>query len=391
MKKITLIIFVLFFTFSCITIANEIIDEKVTIYRNTEFPKAINILDRIAEKYEDKRIINQTTIKAPIELPITGMNWKEALGLLAKYHELQIEELPSAYIIKSKEEVLEEDKSELKQIINKKQVRINAIFFKVDKSFLKSVGIDWSTLIQGEVEASVNFKGGSKVASDIFEATGSTRLENGDMKIDINTLLRIIESHELGTVIAKPNIVVISGEKGSIQVGDDFSVKTVDEAGNVTDEFFSTGIIMDVTPQVITQDDNECVFMEARVEKSSATPGEVSTIVHKSQSETKLLLFDGEETVIAGLYDTDYTTTRSGIPILKDLPWWVFGIRYLTGYNQRQKSISELIIILKAEIIDPLDKSRKRNITLDEQRTKNKEFGNRADEIHKNVEEEYNE
>ncbi|MBS3768374.1 MAG: type II and III secretion system protein [Candidatus Cloacimonetes bacterium] len=391
MKKITIIIFVLFFAFSHMTIANEIIDEKVTIYRNTEFPKAINILDRIAEKYEDKRIINQTAIKAPIELPITGMNWKEALGLLAKYHELQIEELPSSYIIKSKEEVLDEDKGELKQIINKKQVRINAIFFKVDKSFLKSVGIDWSTLIQGEVEASVDFKGGSKVASDIFEATGSTRLENGDMKIDINTLLRIIESHELGTVIAKPNIVVISGEKGNIQVGDDFSVKTVDEAGNVTDEFFSTGIIMDVTPQVITQDDNECVFMEARVEKSSATPGEVSTIVHKSQSETKLLLFDGEETVIAGLYDTDYTTTRSGIPILKDLPWWVFGIRYLTGYNQRQKSISELIIILKAEIIDPLDKSRKRNITLDEQRTKNKEFGNRADEIHKKVEEEYNE
>ncbi len=27
-------------------------------------------------------------------------------------------------------------------------------------------------------------------------------------------------------------------------------------------------------------------------------------------------------------------TERVGIPFLKDLPWWVFGIRYLTGSDK---------------------------------------------------------
>ena len=385
MKKSLIIVFILIISINLFAQENSSIKEEVTIFKNTELPKALEILDKIAEEYEGKQIINQTPIRVPISIPIKDMHWKDALQLITKFHNLTIEELPSAYIIKTMEETAEEKESEFEQILNKKQVRINAIFFKVDKSFLSSVGIDWSTLVQGEVEASVNFTGGSKVASDIFNATGSTRLENGDMKIDINTLLRVIESHELGTVIAKPNIVVISGEKGSIQVGQDFSVKSTDEAGNVIDNFFSTGIILEVTPQIISSGDMECVFLEAAVEKSSAIPGQVSTIVNKSESQTKLLLFDGEETAIAGLYDTDYTTTRSGIPILKDLPWWFFGIRYLTGFNQRQKTTSELIIILKAEIIDPMDEVEKRYRDLKEQMQENKDFGNRSDELYKKI------
>ena len=65
-----------------------------------------------------------------------------------------------------------------------------------------------------------------------------------------------------------------------------------------------------------------------------------TTIINKTTAKTQVLLLDGEETVIGGLFLNENTTVRTGIPFLKDLPWWVFGIRYLAGsdeYQHKQK------------------------------------------------------
>ena len=43
------------------------------------------------------------------------------------------------------------------------------------------------------------------------------------------------------------------------------------------------------------------------------------------------MLNDGEETVLGGLYSTTKTSTRAGVPFLRDLPWYVFGLRYIFG------------------------------------------------------------
>ncbi len=179
-------------------------------------------------------------------------------------------------------------------------------------------------------------------------------------QIEINTLLNTIESNQKGSIIAQPIIMVASGKRGYIQVGQDISVKSVDDAGNTTDTFFATGIIMDVVPTIVNVDGTEVVHLVVNIERSSGSPGAVSTIINKSKSSTEVILYNGEQAVIGGLYDTDETRIRSGIPILKDLPWWVFGIRYLTGYDKYEKKERELIIIMKVEIVDNvLDRSKK--------------------------------
>jgi type IV pilus assembly protein PilQ len=65
-------------------------------------------------------------------------------------------------------------------------------------------------------------------------------------------------------------------------------------------------------------------------------------------------MLNGEETAIGGLFVNDEAITRVGIPFLKDLPWWVFGIRYLTGYDQTIETKKELVILLKMELIPTL-------------------------------------
>ena len=50
-------------------------------------------------------------------------------------------------------------------------------------------------------------------------------------------------------------------------------------------------------------------------------PGRCRTIVNKAKANTNLLMLDGEEVVIGGLYTSTTSTVRTGIPFLKDLPW----------------------------------------------------------------------
>jgi type IV pilus assembly protein PilQ len=65
-------------------------------------------------------------------------------------------------------------------------------------------------------------------------------------------------------------------------------------------------------------------------------------------------MLDGEETVIGGLFVNEEAVTRNGIPFLKDLPWWVFGIRYLTGSDETVIRKKELVILLKTELVPTL-------------------------------------
>lgn len=341
-------------------------EELVSMTYDTPFPEAVRALEVMSIQYEGKKVINMSTFAGAIGIPLKGVYWKNALYLIVNFNDLVLEELPGSYVISDAAKLIEEAEEKPDITPDTKQVKISSIFFKADKSVLNSIGIDWSTLFNGKVVASLDFKA-SGISEDIFSASAATKLESGDFSIDLNALLGILESRQKGTIIARPTIVVISGKTGKIQVGEDFSVKTEDEAGNIKDEFFQTGVIMTVTPTVVGNENGEAIHLVASVQKSSATPGELSTVINKSESTTEVLLFDGEETVIGGLYDTDETVTRSGIPILKDLPWWVFGIRYLTGSNNVETNVREMIVIIKAEISKPIHQRRKEAISTQQQ------------------------
>ena len=47
--------------------------------------------------------------------------------------------------------------------------------------------------------------------------------------------------------------------------------------------------------------------------------------------------------------------SETGIPFLKDLPWWVLGIRYLTGSDQKVITKKEVVILLKADLLNTLE------------------------------------
>ncbi|MBM4404179.1 MAG: type II and III secretion system protein [Candidatus Cloacimonetes bacterium] len=338
-------------------------EETVSLTEATHINDAVLILDSFAWKYQRRKIVNLSSFNGAINIPLTSVTWRKALELIAMRNQLLIEDKPGFIalidVVVSREDAQEAAAADFD--VGTNQVRITATALVADRAYLRGLGIDWSTLLDGKVQLNASFSGASNIASDLFGLSASRITTYDGQPIEVNTLLNVIESNQQGSVMANPSIVVNSGKQGFIQVGQDISVKLKDEAGNTIDTFFSTGIILNVKPTVVRVDTLDVIHLTVSIERSSASPGAVSTVINKNTSSTELILYDGEETAIGGLYDTDELRVRSGIPILKDLPWWVFGIRYLTGFSTYEKKERETVIIIKAEVIDSvIERARNR-------------------------------
>ncbi|WP_421774668.1 type II secretion system protein GspD [Gracilimonas sp.] len=363
-------------------------EEIVAFDKSTTYNEAIEIINTFAQEFENKFIVDNSAYSGTIGVTLPAMHWKDALQYIMRFNNLEVEEFEDFYEINVPEPTTTGTTTQASgggstaaqgeapsATTRTQEVRINATFFEGNKRALQEIGIDWSTLTndvpanlgdfvgadgnQGipatefnDQFVSVNSYNAASVSQNAFNAL--VNLGEVGPGISVQALFSAFEADNLGKVLATPSIKVVDGEEGNIQVGQDFSIKQRDIAGNVTDNFISTGTILTVTPEIISQGDTSFIYLSLEVERSTVQPDVVSTIVNKQEATTSAILLNGEATYVAGLYRTEESSVRRGVPILKDLPGWFFGLRYLFGYNSKDYSENELIIIVQAELIKPV-------------------------------------
>ncbi len=335
-------------------------EELVSIAPTATFDKALTAISEVSKKFVGKIIIDTEHRTMPIGVDIQGMQWRDALETICRKNDLWYTEYENYIAITSQggTEAIRAGMTPANPDIQKevatlksREIKISAVFLEVNLAKLDEVGISWDfSKSTNDLNVSGSFAAADKVSDKIFTAELTPKLSFANLHF----LAQLFSSYDLGEILSSPTINVRSGEEGRIQVGQDFSIKERDFAGNIIDKFYSAGTIIKVRPQVITEQGVSFVHMVVSIERSSVSPGTVSTIINKSTANTNVLLLDGEETVIGGLYNTETSTLRSGIPFLKDLPWYVFGLRYLFGYNKEQITKKELIMLLKAELVPTL-------------------------------------
>jgi general secretion pathway protein D len=328
-------------------------DEIITLSADMSFEQAFIILSKISIAKEGKIIIDPAKRQGRIDVDIVNLPWKKAFEVILKAHRLKYVEHEKFYEVVGDVEQVSEDKT--KVTMTSREVRIEAIFFEGDRHALAESGVDWSFLRSGNtMSGGFTVNGASSVSSDIVEGNLSYSTNSGGIDYTVSGMFKAFESQNLGRILAQPYIVVLSGREGRIQVGQDFSIKTRDFAGNIIDNFFSTGTILTVIPTTFSENGVNYVHLKIHAERSNALPDAVSTTINKSQADTQVLLLDGESTMVGGLYNREYKSVRKGVPYLKDLPWWVFGLRYLFGYDLKDGTDKELMVLLKASIIPDL-------------------------------------
>ncbi|GBD86996.1 type III secretion system outer membrane protein SpiA precursor [bacterium BMS3Abin03] len=348
-------------------------DELVTMAETLPFNQAIELLSKVSESTTGKKIVSTVQRTDPIGVEINSMPYDKALLIIVQYANLMYEEKEDLIVVKSKKKE-EERTADTYASIDQREVKISAVFFEMDVQKSKKLGIDWKVLLSGNqsdlsglmrTEAENSKSGGTGGSTGgsgsstsglqpEFNLGASTNFNVGGFFGQATALFKAFEEDGIGEIIASPSIVVRDKSQGTIQVGSDFSVRTRDFAGNTVEKFFPTGTIIDVTPYIYNEEGINYVLLDITVERSSFSTNETTTEIRKTNASTQVVMLDGEETVLGGLFVNEETKTRNGIPFLKDLPWWVFGIRYITGSDATVERKKELIILLKAELIPTL-------------------------------------
>ncbi|MEG8946649.1 type II secretion system protein GspD [Rosettibacter firmus] len=365
-------------------------EELVTLSENIPFNQAIEVLSAVSQKVSGKKIVSTVNLTTPIGVELDKIHYKKALFIIVQYNNLTLEETESTIIVKKKEEPKAQLAKDVYAPVDEREVRISAVLFEANVAEMRERGINWEFLlsrsglsiggklvtVQEQVQQQTGTTTQVQQKPPEFSVETQSEFSMGKFDGSATSLFRFFESQNLGKIISRPTISTVNGVKGRTQVGSDISIKERDFAGNLIDRFYSTGTIIEVTPYIYTEEGIDYVYMKLKVERSSAIPGTITTEIRKTAAETNVLLLDGEETAIGGLFLNEESVDRRGVPILKDLPWWVFGLKYIFGYDQKTVTTKEIIILIKAEILPPLKEristKRERGVLKDEL-LKNKE------------------
>jgi hypothetical protein len=381
----------------------------VSIKADVVYSKTIQMLGEMSKKLEGKILIDRSPMHdkdVPIGINIESMYWKDALELVLRSNKLWYNDNPDYMEIVSIEELnrqalgtarkeepqfpplqqgLAPQAKELAQLgmpiqlpvaaaapkdvdsseyySKLREITISSVFFEVDTKKLAETGMNFSFIRGNNLNLGVSLQGGQQMVNQ-FTNPSTTLKENyysvsahpSGVTVDVNTMLAVFEANQLGEIISRPQVTVRSGSSASIQIGQDISVNEKDFSGNTVTKFYPTGTILNVHPKLYRINNTDFIDLRYSVEKSSATTGTTTTI-DKTKVDGSLTLLNGEEGYIGGMYDNAATTVRNGVPFLKDLPWWFFGLRYLFGYNSESVTKKELIVLMKAELV-PLMEER---------------------------------
>ncbi len=373
--------------------ANQI----VSFLPSTTFSEFLENINPIFQEVTGKQVVDLEDRNFAINTSIVGMHFFDALELVLNQHGLTYRETERFFTVEEAPptemfipnggrrggdaDAETEDATAALATLNTRDIEIEALLFDVNLTKAREMGLNWSVFLGGENSAGGGSGGaGSEEegrpkffvkTEDIFDEFNDYLISPNIIEASkINEFLRVVESSGAGKTVASPSITVKSGQRGQIQIGSDIPVQVRDFAGNTITQFVQTGVIINVTPTMITEaivdtfnaPTMDFINLDVRVERSSGRPfGANSVAIDRSQANTQVLLLDDEMTVIGGLFSTDESVSRRGIPILKDLPL----LKYFFGFTQTTVSERELLIVLHAKMRDPLTQRAGRDFPTD--------------------------
>lgn len=267
------------------------------------------------------------------------------------------------------------------RIEDEQQVVLEVKVAQIDKTKLKDLGV--STLIKGHsAEGFTNLVGapsGSVDTQNFVDGLARTHAEGiaGNMPglasitpldayqigvsyfpAGIGAVLKALENKSLAKILAEPNLVVRSGEKGDFHVGTRYPVQVVvgtGAAASVSIQYEEIGIRLNFAPEIL----------ETGAIRLKIDPAEVSNIIDYVKTSlvvapiidtrtvrTSVDLREGESLILAGLLDQETKKNIQKIPILADIP--ILGAIFRSTSDELTRN--ELAFFITPKIVKPLPK-----------------------------------
>jgi len=255
-----------------------------------------------------------------------------------------------------------EDVRQLVSILDtpERQVLIEARIVEASSNFARDLGVNWGySYNQSKEFPQLNDArlglGGSFVLSPTDVATGTSGLGSaftfGRLGIDksvLNLRISALETSGHGKVVSTPRVATLNGEAALISQGTKIPYQSTSDKGTET-KFENAELRLEVTP-VINPDDSVILEIAASNSSVGATvPTGVgdALAIDEKKAETKVLVRDGETTVIGGIFVEDERFSESGVPFLMHLPI----VGNLAKSTTKSSERRELLIFISPTII----------------------------------------
>lgn len=246
-----------------------------------------------------------------------------------------------------------------------KQVLIEARIVEATTTFSRDLGVKWGVSHQsdnagnGSLNSANLGLGGSFLISPnaVTGLTGTAGLGSaltfGRLGVDSTILdLRIsaLETSGHGKVISTPRVTTMNGSKAVISQGTEIPYQSTDDNGKTETEFKKAELSLTVTPEI---NPDGSIFLQI-LAKNDSRGADVPTglgsapAIDTKTADTKVLVRDGETTVIGGIFVEEKRYQEDGVPYLMRIP--ILGHFFKSTNNREERR--ELLVFITPRILN---------------------------------------
>lgn len=254
----------------------------------------------------------------------------------------------------------------LLQVAGGQQVMLEARIAEVSRSSMKELGVE-AQFLDGSGNWGVSM---GKALSQPFGAISPQNFTSASSLNPVNSLLippnalrvslQALEEKGLAKTLAEPNIVALSGQEANFLAGGEFPIPVSQDSANgtITVDYKTFGVGLRFTPTVLESDKINLKLLSEVSEVDATNTLKTGNIVLPSfatrRAGTTVELADGQSFAIAGLMSNSMDNAVSQFPLLGNIP--VLGALFRSTKFQRNES--ELVIVVTAHLVTPVNKSR---------------------------------
>lgn len=327
------------------------------------------------------RIMPRNRIRAMEEAKLTAKRTKEKLEDLVtevisiSYTDLANIEAPARELLTDRGKITKDDRN--KQIIvtdipsvisdvrnlvaildtPERQVMIEARIVEASSTFSRDLGVKWGLELNntgGEIDTSLGLGGSfllgpAAVAGSSGSSGFGSSITFGTVGLDdavLNLRLSALETSGHGKIISSPRVTTLNGEKAKISQGTQIPYTVLNTDGVATTEFIEAALSLEVTP-VINPDGSVILEIKATNSTPGTQFGGTAPSIDSKEAETKVLVHDGETTVLGGIYIEDEDSGQTGVPWLGSIPF----LGHLFKSTTKSSSRSELLVFITPRIL----------------------------------------
>ncbi len=266
----------------------------------------------------------------------------------------------------------------LKKLQNKVQLQvlIDVQLLSVTMSEGKSTGIDWKQLYALQnLSVSLDRKNVRNVTE--FEDTSITEGMYGDAKGvlqmvsitgggSLNEVIKFLQTQGDVNAISNPKVLTLNNQPALITAGTEYFYKIQSETNqqgtgggvaattqNDMVQSVFAGVLLTITPEIA---DDKTITLKINPSLSETTTDisqddnsgrTMPPDLNRRQLSSVVTVKDGNRIILGGLINTKNNNEMSKVPILGDIPI----ISYLFKYEEKVKTVQELVIVIEPHII----------------------------------------